>query len=334
MRRAPLPVVLGLDLGGTKLAAALFSANGKILHRASTQLRSRRGNQVGVLICAQLRKLRRVANQRGWRVEAVGICVPGIAHPKTGRVWAPNIPGWEGYPLREEISAALGRETIPVVVDSDRAAYILGEAWQGAARGCRDAVFLAVGTGIGAGILVNGEVLRGAHDIAGAVGWLALDRPFRREYIPCGGFEHYASGAGLAKLAQRVVAGAPAYRGPQRRKRNLTTADVFSAADAGDVIAVHVLHNAVELWGMASANLVSLFNPEKIIFGGGVFGPATRFLNDIRAEAKKWAQPISMRRAKFEASQLGGDAGLYGAGFLALRSLESMLQRAAGQAEA
>lgn len=311
-------VVLGLDLGGTKLAAALFFADGKILCRTSTQLRSRRGKQVGALICAQLKKLRRVASHHGCRVAAVGVCVPGIADTKTGRVWAPNIAGWEDYALRAEIVAALGRETIPVVVDSDRTAYILGEAWQGAARGCRDAIFLAVGTGIGAGILVNGEVLRGAHNIAGATGWLALERPFREEFTACGCFEHYASGTGLAKSAQRLLAGTPDDRG-RRRKLNLTAADLFRAADAGDTVAVQVLRSAVELWGMASANLVSLFNPEKIIFGGGVFGPARRRLGAIRAEAKQWAQPISMRRVKFVPSQLGDAAGLYGAGFLALR---------------
>ena len=79
---------------------------------------------------------------------------------KTGRVWAPNIPGWDDYPLKAEIQAAISDPSVKVVVDSDRAASILGEAWQGAARGCRNAIFLAVGTGIGAGILVDGRVLR------------------------------------------------------------------------------------------------------------------------------------------------------------------------------
>lgn len=323
MRHAPPPVLLGLDLGGTKLAAALFSPDGRILHRASTQLRSRRGKQIGALICTQLKRLQRVANQRGGRVEAVGICVPGIAHRKTGRVWAPNLAGWEDYPLREEIISTLGQSPTPVVVDSDRTACILGEAWQGAARGCRDAVFLAVGTGIGAGILVNGEVLRGAHDIAGAIGWLALSRPFHPAYSGCGDFEYHASGAGLAKVAGRLLAHIPDYRGPLRRRRELTARDLFAAYDAGDAVATQVLDDAIEYWGMASANLVSLFNPERIIFGGGVFGPATRFLDDIRAEAKKWAQPISMRRVKYVPSQLGGGAGLYGAGFLAMRARNS-----------
>jgi glucokinase len=82
-----------------------------------------------------------------------------------------------------------------------------------------------------------------------------------------------------------------------------------------------VIAESIEFWGMATANLVSLFNPEKIIFGGGVFGPALRFLDAITAEARKWAQPISINKVKLEGSRLGSDAGLYGAAYLALQSL-------------
>ena len=99
--------------------------------------------------------------------------------------------------------------------------------------------------------------------------------------------------------------------------------DVFAAYERGDPVAKEVITQAVEFWGMAVANLVSLFNPEKIIFGGGVFGPAAQFLGDIYAEARKWAQPISIKQVKLQASKLGGDAGLYGAGCLALQAADT-----------
>ncbi len=309
--------IIGIDLGGTKLAGALFDAQGRILYRCRNQRNGRTGRAVGKLIRQQLLHLVKQAGKH--EVQAIGICVPGIARATTGRVWLPNIPGWEDYPLREEIVSALGQLRIPVVVDNDRAACILGETWQGAARRCRHAIFLAVGTGIGAGILMNGEVLRGAHDSAGAIGWLALDRPFAADYVACGCFERHASGAGLAQMAQAMFTDKH-YRGPFRGKRRFTAQDLFTAAARGDRGARKVVDQAVEYWGMATANLVSLFNPEKIIFGGGVFGPATRFLPAIRREAKKWAQPIAMRQVRFAPSQLGGDAGLYGAGFLAWRA--------------
>jgi glucokinase len=97
---------------------------------------------------------------------------------------------------------------------------------------------------------------------------------------------------------------------------------VFAAYDRGDVVAKEVVGQAIEFWGMAVANLVSLFNPEKIIFGGGVFGPGAKLLGDIYSEAKKWAQPISIKQVRLQASKLGGDAGLYGAGCLALQAAE------------
>lgn len=312
--------VIGIDLGGTKLATAVFTASGKLLRKDVVPLKGRAGRVVARLINDRIKALLAWAGDQSLRVDALGICVPGIAKAQTGRVWAPNIPGWKSYPLRREIISSLKHQDIRVVVDSDRAACILGEAWQGAARGCRDAVFLAVGTGIGAGLLVGGQVLRGAQDSAGAIGWLALSRPFHPAYAACGDFEYHASGTGLAKMSARVVSQMPDYRGPLKHARALAACDVFAAYEAGDAVATHILLSAVEYWGMACANLVSLLNPEKIIFGGGVFGPAARFLKAIRVEAKKWAQPVGIKGVKFVISQLGGDAGLYGAGYLALRS--------------
>lgn len=290
--------ILALDLGGTKLAAALFTESGSILLSETIALDNRNGNAVGKLILQHSNNFLDKAREINVNVEGIGICVPGIAHAKTGKVWAPNIPGWEDYSLGEELKTNFSQ---PVKIDSDRACYILGEQWQGNAKGCSDAIFLAVGTGIGAGILANNQVLRGSHDIAGAIGWMALDRPFVDVYEQCGCFEFNASGSGIAKLT------------------GLSTPDVFKAFSEGDPGAKRIIDNAIECWGMAVANLVSLFNPEKIIFGGGVFGPGLKFLDAIYSEAKKWAQPISIKQVKLEPSALGSDAGLYGAAYLLLK---------------
>jgi glucokinase len=208
---------------------------------------------------------------------------------------------------------------IQIKMDSDRACYILAETWKGNANGCSDAIFLGVDTGIGAGILVNGQVLRGAHDIGGAIGWLALNKPFENKYVSCGCFEYHASGEGLAKVANELISEKkfPNSRLAQSNKP-ITARDIFEAYDANDQLAIMVTNNAIEYWGMAVANLVSLFNPEKIIFGGGVFGPAIRFLDSIYDEAKKWAQPISIGQVKLQGAALGPEAGMFGAGYLAL----------------
>jgi glucokinase len=316
--------VIAVDLGGTKLASALFTADGAVIQRGLSQLEKRGGREVGSLIRRDTGHLLQHAETHGHHVEAIGICVPGISSSKTGRVWAPNIPGWEDYPLMDEIREAVRPGDISVVVDNDRACSILGEVWQGAARGCTDAIFLAVGTGIGAGILTGGRILRGAHDIAGAIGWSALDRPFRSVYTWCGCFEYHASGEGLVKVAREYLVADPTYRGALSTLESaaISTRDLFEAYAMHDPVAERVLGESIEFWGMATANLVSLFNPEKIIFGGGVFGPALQFLDAIIAEARKWAQPISISRVTLEGSQLGSDAALFGAAFRALQSLQ------------
>lgn len=311
--------VIGIDLGGTKLALALFSDEGEILQRVSAAVGGRAGREIGALIREQIHSLVRLAAPGPDLVRAVGIAIPGIYHAPHGRVWAPNLPGWDDYPLRDEIRDAVGPE-VRVDIDSDRAAYVLGDLWRGAARGCRDAIFLAVGTGIGAGILCNGEVLRGRRDVAGAIGWLALDRPYREEYRTFGCFEYQASGPGLVRYARDLLRAHPEYAGLMA-EGPLTTEALFTLYDEGDPIARSVLDNAVELWGMAVANLVSLFDPEVVVLGGGIFGPAVRFLDRIREQAVGWGQPISTPQVRLEVSSLGGDAGLYGAGHLALRSL-------------
>lgn len=309
--------LLGIDLGGTKLALALLTDTGQMLSRETVPLQGRQGTAVGALLAGNIRGALEQAAAKGITVNSIGICVPGISYQQQGTVWAPNIPGWENYPLLEEAQRASGN--LPVTIDSDRACYILGEQWLGNARGCKDAIFLAVGTGIGAGILVNGSVLRGAHDIAGAIGWMALQRPYHKKYIPCGCFEHYASGNGMAALAAETAARRAAYEGPLKTApgRELTCKDVFAAYEQRDPVAKKVLRQCVAYWGMAVANLVSLFNPEKIILGGGVFGPGLQLIPDIYKEALRWAQPVSVRQVSLEGSALEGAAGLYGAAVLA-----------------
>jgi glucokinase len=314
--------LLGIDIGGTKIAFALFDIEGNMGTREILTIGNRRGTEVGNLITVTAALMLEKADSKGDPVESIGISVPGISRGDKGTVWAPNIPGWDDYPLMKEVRTVA--EHLPVVITSDRVCYISGEVWKGNARGCRDAIFLAVGTGIGAGIMAGGEVLRGSDNISGAIGWMALSRPFKSKYAVCGCFEYYASGEGIARQAAEYLAKHESYEGEIRLDDSgkITSQDVFSAFHKGDAVATEIILQAVEYWGMATANLVSLFNPEKIIFGGGVFGPATELIPDIKREAEKWAQPISMKQVAFEASAFGGDAGVYGAGFIAKKLLD------------
>jgi len=313
--------LLAIDLGGTKLALAVFSQEGYLLCEEKINLNKRKGTEVGRLIAAAVAANLDKQRNKGEAIEAIGASVPGIYHRNEGTVWAPNIEGWENYPLLKEIGSVASN--IPVIIDSDRACSILGECWKGVAQNCSDAIFLAVGTGIGAGILTGGRILRGANDIAGAIGWMALGRPLQHHYKDGGCFESSASGEGIAKMARRMVSEKKEYDGLLKTESMdaLTALDVFEAYEQKDMVAKAVLHHCIKTWGMAVANLVSLFNPQKIIFGGGVFGPAIKFIPEIKKEAMKWGQPVSMQYVTIEASALGTHAGLYGAAYIATRKL-------------
>ncbi len=312
--------LIGLDLGGTKLAAATFNLDGEMQHREYHPLHGRGGVEAGQFVLSVAEQLVRKVGDEGDEVVAIGLSVPGIAYVERGEVWAPNIPDWDPYPIAEHLRTLPGMEHMPLALDSDRSCHALGEYWQGTTQACDHSIFMAVGTGIGAGIIAHGQVLRGAGNIAGAIGWLALDRPYRQAYDPCGHYEYHASGSGLAKVAKELLSGDKNYAGPLSEASTLTAREIFEAYSSGDRVATAVIKQAIGYWGMAVANLVSIFNPDRFVFGGGIFGPACPLVDAIAEEARQWAQPISLQQVEFCCSALGRDAGLYGAGYLALEA--------------
>ncbi len=283
------------DIGGTKIRVARVSAAGRISHRFETSTPRAGGTAV---VDATLRLLRQVPWEN---VRAVGIDVPGLAYGN-GDVWAPNIRGWKRMPLGRRLREQL---RLPVVVDSDRNAFVVGEAWKGAARGCRDVIFLAVGTGIGAGIIADGRLLRGHGELAGSVGWMAVRDDFLPAYKKTGCLESHAAGPGIAIAASR------------RMKRTLPAEDITQLAIQGDQRAQEVLSQAGTYLGMCLANLVSTLNPEVIVLGGGVAEAGELVLKTARRTMMRWAQPIAVRQTRLVCSKLGGAASLLGIARLA-----------------
>lgn len=315
--------VIGIDIGGTKISAALFRPDGVIDHREIESVANKTGTQVIKAIGTMAHSLINYAQQEGCQVEAIGVGVPGIYDLRKKTVWAPNIAGWDHIPLWNELTGMINDPSIKVCIDSDRSCYILGEMWRGNAQGCTDAIFVAVGTGIGAGILSNKQIITGQNGIAGAIGWLAMGPDYDDKQDAIGNFEHFASGDGIARSAKKAL---KEYRTTisvldSKPIDEITSYDVFSAYNKQDAVAIEVIEDAIKYWGMCVANLVSIFNPQKIILGGGVFGPAIPLIDRIFAEAQKWAQPLSIQQVLLEPSALKGDAGLYGAGYLAIHAL-------------
>ncbi len=311
--------VIAIDLGGTKLRSALVTERGKMNLRGACMIRGLPGPAVAERIAGEITRIERDAGASF----PAGIAVPGIADPADGRVWAPNIPGWEWIGLREKLAESLDRPESSFVIENDRVCSIAGEVWAGAAKGCESAVFIAVGTGIGAGIMIDGRIVRGSSGAAGSIGWFAFSGEQDDTVAPCACLESRASGEGIAasarKLADASAAGASLRTG--KSNADITAGDVFAAFDEGDGIAERVIADCIACWGMAAANIVSMIDPEMIVFGGGVFGPGARFIDAIRREASRRAQPVSMDRVRITVSALGGDAPLLGAARCAMDAL-------------
>jgi glucokinase len=295
-----MPSVIAIDLGGTKVTTAVVDSDGRVYGR--TKRPAGRGG-LGVTVEQIATSVRESIDQAGvGEVRGAGLIVPGIFSQKTGQAWAPNLWGHNHVPLMAELREKLA---LPVGIDSDRAGYVLGEAWLGAARGLKDVIFLAVGTGIGAGILSDGRLVRGAGDIAGAVGWFALNPVHREIYTQVGCWEAESAGPGLA-----------------RRLHAASAEEVVAAARSGDAAAQSAIAETVQYLGMGIANLVSVFNPEMIILGGGLMQAPDLFLGPIQRAMREWAQPVAAQQVRIELTQLGEDAGLLGAARLALKGAE------------
>lgn len=323
-------------MGGTKISSALFNEAGEMSAREKIPIDPSGGHAAAAQVAAAIEHLWDETAKLGSRLLAVGVSVPGIAYTDSGRVWAPNIPKWDMYPLLDEVRKELVKmghvrrgarkrghvpeAHVPIVLDSDRSAYVLGETWMGSAAGARDAVFLAVGTGIGAGILSGGRVVRGHESIAGAVGWFGLNPDFQPAYAEMGCFEAEASGNSLARRARERLR--------QGRDSSMlsmagglveavTAEVVVQAARRMDPLALEIVEGAVTYLSMGIANIVSILNPEVVVVGGGLFQAADVFLGPVRGGFRRWAQPLAAAKVRIELSGLGEDAGLYGCGRLA-----------------
>ena len=306
--------VIAIDLGGTKIAAALVDAAGNVLARDKAP--SRRGD-VQESIAQILGAIGRIAKAAS-TVDRICIVVPGIYFAENGHAWAPNLWGKDPVPLRRELETRL---TQPIVIDSDRAGYVLGEQWLGAARGLKDVVFLGVGTGIGAGILADGKLVRGAGDIAGAAGWLATGLMVHERGKTMGSLESEAAGPAVARSAAQRIAGGERSLVSELcggKPESITAEIVVEAARRRDPVAVQIVDDTVSRLAMGIANIVSLLNPEMIVLGGGLMQAGDLFLGPIRKAVPKWAQPRAAKQVRIEVTQLGDDAGLLGAARLAL----------------
>lgn len=316
--------VAGVDIGGSNLRLAVADLDGTILGRWTANIRTLRTPQKIVdLISDSVRELLRQQGLSDRALLAVAAGAPGITNVEAGIVLsAPHLTNWENVPLRSLLEQRL---KVPVVVENDVNAAAVGERWRGAAQNVDNFVFLAVGTGVGAGIFIRGELYHGADWSAGEVGYLrvpgatmasvAMDRP--------GALEAMIGGHGIERVWRKAC---DKNGKKDRLDPNLTPTQVFALAESRHPAAIKILNQSSQILAEAVSNISVLLNTSLVVLGGGIGKSSALFEKTRRAlESNDFACP------RLAISLLGEDAQLYGVLRLALdRAEEKLISALAG----
>ncbi len=314
-----MTLTIGIDVGGTKVLGGVVDESGNILEKARRDTPRQGGSDLTKSIAEVALEL-----MRNHKVSAVGVSAAGfVSSDRKTMLATPNIAGWNGVNLDAELTELIG---IDVVIENDGNAAAWGEAVFGAGRGETHMLMLTVGTGIGSGIVVNGQLHRGAYGIAGEIGHMRVVP--EGHLCGCGArgcFEQYASGSGLMRHVREAIAATPDIA------RNLLALGdgtieglkghhVTEAARAGDVVALAAFNTTAQWLGAGIASLSVILDPAIVVIGGGVVDAGEILLEPTRANMER-KMPFSGKHPlpKLVAATLGNDAGLVGVADLARR---------------
>ena len=322
MKEISKEVVIGVDLGGSAIRLGVINDHGRLSGFKSIEIpQSRKKEIVLTLITDSIRE--HIQNQIsiGNKVLAVGIGSPGIINPNKGLViTSPNFPGWRNVPLKSFLEKSIN---LPVFLDNDANLAAFGEKWRGAGRRVNSLVCLTMGTGIGSGIILDGEVWRGAHGMSGEIGHITVNPEGPR--CNCGNYgclESYSSATGMVRSAIESI---------KKRKRTIllklatgeikkiTAKLIHEAAVKGDRLSLHILKEAGTYLGIAIANLMNILNPDMIVLTGAVTGSWDFFMPAAQLEVRKRALKTIVGRTRIVKGKLRGTAGIVGAAGIAWR---------------
>ena len=318
-----MSISVGVDIGGTKIAASAVSATGEILHRARRDTPAQDPDLIVAAVAETVAELTEVCRGEGGQVGAVGVACAGFIDRRGETVvFAPNL-AWRDEPLKARVEAATG---LPVVLENDANAAAWGEFRFGAARTADDVTMVTLGTGVGGGIVVAGELLRGAHGMGAEVGHLRVVPDGHR--CGCGNrgcWEVYASGSALVREARELVAQGSPHAGalsdrcggdPQQLDGEMVT----QVARDGDPAALELLEDVGRWTGEGLASLAAVLDSGLLVVGGGVSAAGDLVLEPARAA---FARNLTGRGYRTPSpivpAALGNDAGMVGVADLAAR---------------
>mgnify|MGYP004534783385 FL=1 len=303
----------GIDLGGTTAKVGLFTTAGELLEKWEVPTdTSHAGEHILANLAAAIRGKMEEKSLSAQQVEGVGVGVPGpVLDSRIVPIVCANLGGWGDRNVAEDLSALL--DGLPVLVGNDANVAALGEIWMGAAKGCRNAVMVTLGTGVGGGVIVNGKVIDGVHGAGGEIGHITVNR---HETATCGCgkrgcLEQYSSATGVVRCMKKLLEEDPdtpcVLRGT-----DFVAKDVFDAARSGDVLAAREVDQMTATLGMALANIAAVVDPEMFLIGGGVARAGAVLFDPLTAHYRDTAFR-SCRDIPIKAASLGNDAGIYGA---------------------
>ncbi|CDQ17994.1 glucokinase [Halobacillus karajensis] len=308
---------IGADIGGTTVKLAFIREDGEITKKWEIPTNTeKKGESIPADIAESITEKMEEDRMDKELILGIGAGAPGFVDTKTGYIHEAVNIGWKDFNFGPLLSDLTG---FPVWVDNDANLAALGENWLGAGKGCTELIAVTLGTGVGGGIIANGQVLNGANGTAAELGHVTV---IPEGGAPCncgktGCLETVSSATGIVRRGKEMIGDYPeSTLHPHIKTGALTAKDVFEASKAGDEAAKQVINEVTDVLGMAIANMAIAINPEKIVIGGGVSKAGDWLLEPLEKSYRKYALSRTAEASTFGIAELGNDAGVIGGAYL------------------
>ncbi|HEY4602639.1 MAG TPA: ROK family glucokinase [Cerasibacillus sp.] len=309
---------IGIDIGGTSIKIGFIDQVGQIIHKWEIPTRK---EESGIHIVQDIRDSI-VEKQIALSIDdnqfvGIGVGAPGFIDHKRGTVHAVNI-GWTDYQLKQCVQEKFN---LPVWIENDANMAVLGENWRGAGNGEENVMLITLGTGVGGGVIANGELLRGESGAASEIGHVTVER----NGVTCncgreGCLETIASATGMVRQAKETIDKHPQSHMAQfyRKNKAISVKDLFSLAEQGEQLSQQIIDNTTNVLATAIQNMATLINPSRILIGGGVSNAGEALLKPLRDKFIAKALPRISKPCELKSAELGNDAGIIGAAYVVL----------------